>query len=193
MDSRYKNGKIYKIISKQTDKVYIGSTIQTLNNRFKCHKTHYRLGRNGTSVELLQYGDASIELIENYPCDSPTQLKTRERFYIENTPNTVNMAIPSRTHKEYREDNREKIKLYGIKYRKENIEKEQIRHKKYYLENREKEKIRKKKYWEETKDRYKAINDYRGTWCGNYHHNNHNNLLYISPDIFKDPEDDDEE
>ena len=199
MDSRYKNGKIYKITSKHTDKIYIGSTIQKLNVRFRGHRYYCRRGGTCTSKEVVKYEDAVITLIENYQCDSPTQLKTRERFYIENTPNTVNKNIPNRTDKQYREENRENIKKSskkyreenrenliksGKKYREQNIEKEKKRHKKYYLENSEKEKKYAKKYWDEHKDTYKANRDYKNTWCGNYNHNNHNNLLRIELDIF---------
>ena len=35
----YSNGKIYKITSNQTDKIYIGSTILSLEKRLVGHKT----------------------------------------------------------------------------------------------------------------------------------------------------------
>jgi hypothetical protein len=40
--SKYSEGKIYKLTSSQTDKVYIGSTIRSLNVRFSNHKSHYK-------------------------------------------------------------------------------------------------------------------------------------------------------
>jgi hypothetical protein len=42
-------GKIYKITSSKTDDVYIGSTIQTLNDRFIKHKSNYKLYQNKKS------------------------------------------------------------------------------------------------------------------------------------------------
>ena len=72
--TNYENGKIYIIKSKETDKVYIGSTCNTLKNRFCSHKSEYkRLLRgekfgNSTSHEILKYSDCCIELIEDYPC-----------------------------------------------------------------------------------------------------------------------------
>ena len=38
----YQNGKIYKIIDKAYETCYIGSTIDTLNNRWTGHKKHYK-------------------------------------------------------------------------------------------------------------------------------------------------------
>lgn len=83
--NKYKDGKIYKITSKQTDKIYVGSTIQTLNKRFISHKTRYKCGNhhNMASCEILKYDDAIIELIEDYPCESKTELEKREQHYMD--------------------------------------------------------------------------------------------------------------
>ena len=109
IDIRYKNGKIYKLVSSLTTNVYIGSTIQTLNKRLSCHKTDYkRYLKKGkrydcTSFQLLEKGiDAvRIELIEDYSCNCKSELGKRERYWIENTVNCVNRCIPTRTKKEY--------------------------------------------------------------------------------------------
>ena len=44
--SSYQDGKIYKIVSLQTDSVYIGSTTQTLSLRMTQHKNDYRYWLN---------------------------------------------------------------------------------------------------------------------------------------------------
>ena len=63
----YQQAKIYIIKSNQTDKIYIGSTTQTLGNRFMGHKS----SRNKTtSKNIMIFGDAYIELLEQYPCNS---------------------------------------------------------------------------------------------------------------------------
>ena len=170
MDNRYSRGKIYKITSEQTDNVYIGSTIQKLNRRFTGHKTDYKNGHNKSSKEIVKYDDARIELIENYPCNSNKELHTRERYYIENTPNTVNKSIPSRTNKQYYEDNREKHNTKCKKYRENNPEKRNITN---------------KKYAENNKDKITAKRHYQNSWGGSYNHYNHNNLLYIDPKLFE--------
>ena len=80
----YQNGKIYKIISNETTKYYIGSTIFDLEIRLEGHKKAYKRFLDGysydnfSSFELLKLGDVRIELIENYPCNSKKELEMRE-------------------------------------------------------------------------------------------------------------------
>jgi len=98
--------KIYKITSSQTDKVYIGSTKQTLNTRFSKHK--YRL--DCSSKSIIAFGDAEIELIEEV--DEQNRL-IRERHYIESYgEQCVNEIIPFRTKEETTEYNREHNREY---------------------------------------------------------------------------------
>jgi hypothetical protein len=77
--NKYQNGKIYKLTSKQTDNIYVGSTTKPLVQRMSGHKCDYKC----TSVEMLKYDDCIIELIEDYPCDSKTELEKREQHYID--------------------------------------------------------------------------------------------------------------
>jgi len=104
----YSKAKIYCIKSSKTEEVYYGSTCQTLSKRFNSHK--YSIN-DTTSKQILQYQDAYIELIEDFPCNSRAELSVRERYYIENNL-CVNKFIPGRTRKGYYEDNMEKIKAY---------------------------------------------------------------------------------
>ena len=107
----YQNGKIYKIHSYRTDDIYIGSTTNTLSRRFSGHKSKNVIGYGTKSYIILEYDDAMITLIENYPCNDKYELEKRERYHIENN-NCVNKHIPTRTDKEYYEDNKDKIKQY---------------------------------------------------------------------------------
>ena len=50
-------GLIYKIVSKQTDKIYIGSTTKSLAVRLYYH---YKDKTNITSKYILKYDDATI-------------------------------------------------------------------------------------------------------------------------------------
>lgn len=105
----YQNGKIYKITSKETNKIYIGSTCKkTLQKRLNFHKSQYRnwiIDNKYTyvsSYDILKYDEAIIELLEKYPCENKKQLTERERYYVEqNKEIVVNKYIPSRTKKEY--------------------------------------------------------------------------------------------
>jgi len=120
----YKNGKIYTLRSNQTDKFYIGSTTQSLSKRFYEQKKHYKQYLDGkkhyiTSFDILQYEDAYIELLEEFPCENKIQLCKREGELIR-CSNCVNKRIEDRTIKEWFEENKDKIKEYQKKYREQN-------------------------------------------------------------------------
>ena len=53
--NKYSNGKIYKITSSKTNKVYIGSTIQPLKERFRCHKKDYKKWLKGPYYKISSY------------------------------------------------------------------------------------------------------------------------------------------
>ena len=118
----YKNGKIYKITSTETEDVYIGSTCATLNTRLINHKSAFKTGKKriGTAKNILKYSDACIKLIENFPCGTKKELLDREGEIIKNTPNCINIQIQGRTMAEYREDNKEKLKQQSADYRTKN-------------------------------------------------------------------------
>ena len=102
----YENAKIYKIVNTEMPNlVYYGSTYQELNRRFSQHK---KKNHRCNSKKLFEVGNPQIILIENFPCSSKIELEQRERFYIENNE-CLNRIIPSRTPKEYYQDNREQI------------------------------------------------------------------------------------
>ncbi len=110
----YRNGKIYKIVSHQSNQCYVGSTqLKYLSSRLAIHKQEYKKWLNGkahntTSFEILKYDDAKIILLESFPCNSKDELTARERHYIEQL-NCVNQVIPTRTRKEYYDDNKSEI------------------------------------------------------------------------------------
>jgi len=151
----YSKGKIYCLRSHQTDDVYIGSTVESLSNRKGKHTSKYKSFLNEkyhyiTAFEIVKYDDCYIELIENYPCENKEQLTKKEGEYIRNMK-CVNKLIAGRTRKEYRKDNKEKIK----EYRENNKERDKKRAKEYRENNKEREKERKKKYREENKEKIK--------------------------------------
>ena len=104
-------GKIYKLVSFQTDKVYVGSTCSLLSKRFYEHKMKFKKSHdklNLTSFEILKYADCDIILLEDFPCENRNQLHARERYYIESL-SCVNKNIPTRTRKEYAINNKDKL------------------------------------------------------------------------------------
>ena len=114
----YMNGKIYKLVVDNYDKIYIGSTCQTLSQRLCCHKSEYKnVVKTGStykkpkSHELFSKGNVLIILLEDCPCDRKEQLLARERFHIEqNKQICLNMTTPGKTKQEGSKDYYEKNK-----------------------------------------------------------------------------------
>jgi hypothetical protein len=97
----YRQGKIYKVISPNSDMVYIGSTALTLKVRMSTHHGGYYLWKNGIGgknrvYELMELGDTEIILVENFPCDTREELRTREGEVMLNTSNCCNKNLPMR-------------------------------------------------------------------------------------------------
>ena len=99
------DAKIYKIVDKTNDKIYIGSTCRTLKARLASHKSDYKrylkgLIRNVKSFDIIKNDNYEIELLENCEVRTKEELFAKERYYIENN-NCLNKYIPGRTQKEY--------------------------------------------------------------------------------------------
>lgn len=104
IDARYKRGKVYIIRSPQTQMVYYGSTISPLSKRFHTHNNDMKHGIYCSSHEILKFGDAYIELVENFPCNSKRELNRREgQIQRENRLTCVNLRIAGQTKKEFYE------------------------------------------------------------------------------------------
>jgi hypothetical protein len=112
MEKKEIKGKIYTIRSPHTDKYYIGSTIQ----KYLCKRmAHHRLGKDGcTSKQIIDAGDAYIELLELYNCNSKEELRKREGELIrEHKDNCINKSIAGLSLKEsysqHYQNNKEEI------------------------------------------------------------------------------------
>lgn len=84
----YKNGKIYKLISNEVTKCYVGSTTQKLSYRKGHHVKYCKLWLQNeykyiSSFEICKFNDCKIILIENYPCNSKEELLKREQYWID--------------------------------------------------------------------------------------------------------------
>ena len=154
--SDYKKGKIYKLWIFESDDIYIGSTTTSLTVRLNNH----RCKSNNYSSKILfeQSNNVMIELIEEYPCDNKDQLTRREGELIRSLL-CVNKRIAGRTHKEYRQENKEKIVERKKEYYQENKEKIYEKMKGYYQEHKvelaEKNKIYQQKHKEEITEQRK--------------------------------------
>lgn len=147
-ENKYQRGKIYKIVSFQTEKVYVGSTCEPyLSNRLSKHRSNYRDYKNEksysrymTSFDLLQFDDIQIILLENYPCNDKYELESRERHWIEQL-DCVNKFIPTRgaqeRQNEYRKNNKDRISKKSKEYREKNREIIRQQKKESYQKNRD--------------------------------------------------------
>ena len=163
--NKYMNSKIYKLVNDVNDDVYVGSTYNLLCRRMEKHRSHrfqyahrplYKL-MNDLGVERFR-----IELVEDFPCENREQLRKREGYFIRQLGN-LNMVIEDRTRKEYKEDNKDKIKEYMTTYREEKKDellqytkqyrdshRDQI--KQYKLENKEQILAKNREYYQRTKE-----------------------------------------
>jgi len=137
----YQNGKIYKLICSQTNRIYIGSTVAKLGIR---KSQHIHSSNTCCSKDFI---NPEIYLLEKYPCNNKEELHSKEREYIENT-DCVNKQLPGRTLKEWREANKGYIKEYYEK-NKEELNK---KHKKYNEDNKEIINKQKKEHYRNNKE-----------------------------------------
>ena len=124
---------IYKLVSKNTNTIYIGKTRQTIGARKSGHRNKYKRWINGKfeangkrakycgSYDVMKFSDWDmIEIEANIEEENVVE---RERYWIENSENTTNKVIPGRTIKQYNIDNRSNKnaynKIYGDSNRKE--------------------------------------------------------------------------
>lgn len=139
----YENSVIYKLCCKDpsvTDE-YVGSTVNF--TRRKCeHKTKC-CNENSREYNLKVYqtirkngGWVNWDMVEveRYCAKDRKDLHSRERFWFEQLGATLNVSVPTRSMKEWRESNKEKIAKKKAKYRENN--KEKIAE--YYENNKEK-------------------------------------------------------
>ena len=172
----FNNGKIYKLVSSNTDEIYIGSTIKTLEKRKYGHLSAFKQWKDGkpntslSSFRIIEAGDVEIVLLELYPCDTKNELFYRERYWMEKLK-CVNIYRPivgqvetKEIEKKYKEKNKEKIfrrsKEYNEKNkeelsekRKEYNEKNKDRQKEWREKNKEEQSKKRKEYYEKNKDK----------------------------------------
>lgn len=119
----YSKSYIYKICCKDPSIIdeYIGSTI----NHYRRKQEHRSYCNNENSKKYNSFvyqfirknggwDNFDMIIIEEYSCESRTQLHQRERHWIEKRKPTLNKNIPSRSIEEYEQT--EKCRKYRKKY-----------------------------------------------------------------------------
>lgn len=136
---RYDRGQIYIIRSPSTDEVYVGSTIQTLSKCLSVEVCKYNSGKFCSSGEIIKYGDAYIELLEAYPCDSKARLNKRENLYIRSIDGCINKRSEKiELSEEEKQERFKAFSTYNKNYKKNNREKISKKAKEYYIEHSDK-------------------------------------------------------
>lgn len=169
----YKLGKIYKIVSSETDQIYIGSTAKPrLCQRMNQHRGDFKVWQNGkcnctSSFHLFkEYGvdTCKIILIQKYPCDSKEELRAREQYHVDqNKDICVNLhkayisaddrkKVKAENDKKYRDEHKKEITEHAKFFRAEHKKEIAEWNKKYYNSNKELILSKQKKYRDVNKD-----------------------------------------
>ena len=137
--------KIYYIWSPSTEDIYIGSTTMNLKQRLADHnskakKFNEKKNCRISSNDICKYGDAEIELIEEYEDITDEELRIIENIYINNCDEAINK---NRSHRTEDEKISQKAK-HNEKHNKKN--KDDGYFKNYYQANKERLAQKQKEY-----------------------------------------------
>ena len=159
----YSKGCIY-MIKKQDDfnneNIYIGSTCNFIRRKHLHKSICYNENIKNYNYKLYKcirenggWDSWVMTKIIDYDCNNKSELNIMERNYIDNYKSTLNCYIPTRTIKEYQNDNKEKFLQYHNQYRNDNKDKILERAKKHYEANKNKILEKQKEYYETNKDK----------------------------------------
>ena len=129
VENKYHFSKIYKLVDISNNKMYIGSTTNSLKNRLQQHIKDARTNKKVSSDEIIKdFGadNVRIELIEEVKCENRKELCKIEGDYIRKL-DCVNKNVAGRSIEEYKQEEKENILLRNRAYIKN-----------YYHSNKEK-------------------------------------------------------
>ena len=140
---------VYKITcdSPDVDHLYLGST-KDFKKRKRLHKYHSKRETNTSKLytAIRSYGgflNWTIEAVETGTCETIFEIRSRERFYLDQLQPSLNMCRPQASKEERR--------LYHI----ENYEQNKGKIKQYQFENKDKMKEYSRQYKIANKDKLK--------------------------------------
>jgi len=143
----YSEAKIYKIVCKDINvkEIYIGSTCNELKKRKNQHKTRCNNSNDKKyNLNVYQYirknggwQNFDMIIIEKFECNDKLELHARERYWLENLGATLNSYIPTRSNKEYRENNKQEIHEKKKEYYEKNKKKINEKNKERYEKNKQ--------------------------------------------------------
>lgn len=159
-----KMGIIYALTCHTTNENYIGSTMTSLNQRYRRHKTD----KSCVSRHIIARNNHSIKALEVFETDDRIELEKREQYWMDQIPN-INKRRAHTTDEQRIEINKNNWK----NYREKNKEYILQRAKERYYENYE--------YLQIGDKRRKA---WRRSWKADARSGFYNDLLLIDPTLF---------
>jgi hypothetical protein len=154
----YSKTIIYKIVSKDVNikECYVGQTTDFTKRKCQHKSNCNNISSKWYNLHIYQFirehgGWINFDMIEveKYNANDILDAHKKERYWIEQLQATLNKLIPSRTIKEYYEQNKDKIKEQQKEYREQNIDKIKEHQKEYYEQNKEHKKEYMKEYQKE--------------------------------------------
>jgi len=171
----YQNSIIYKLShcnDLENENIYIGSTTNFTRRKHQhkltCNNENYK-DYNLKIYKFIRdnggWNEWQMIPIEVFPCNNKKDLEVRERYHIELLKSKLNKNIPTRTDKEYYDDNKNLILKNNKEWRDNNKDKkkeidkiwcennkEKIKKKRDDNNNKEKAKKRSKEHYKNNKD-----------------------------------------
>jgi group I intron endonuclease len=97
--NNYSTSKIYKLINNVDNKIYIGSTYNSLSKRLWLHRNRSKTRTSKVYQHFRSIGMSNVSIVnlEHYPCDNKYDLLCRERHWIEELKPELNTQIPIQT------------------------------------------------------------------------------------------------
>ena len=163
----YSKGIVYKLCCKDPNilECYVGSTLDFKNRKQKhkqccCNENNPHHHYNVYQFIKSNGGWDNWDMIqlEQYEAKDKRDLEGRERFYIETLKSSLNKVIPTRTRKEFYNENKENILKQNKQYNEKNAEKISKQQKDYREKNAEKISKQEKEYYERNTEKISEQN-----------------------------------
>ena len=155
-------GIVYKLFCYDQDvkACYVGST-KNIKTRMRDHRSNTncktRKEHNSVLYETIRntggWNNWSYQILATMRVNNYTELHKFEALYIKSTKNTLNKSIPTRTRKEYYDQERSNILAYKKSYHQNNRNKLIKKRRERYHENKDYYRIKAKAYYDLNKDK----------------------------------------
>ena len=166
-------GIIYKLFCYDSEVLacYVGST-KNIKTRLKDHRSNTncksRKEHNSILYETIRqsggWDNWSYQVLATMRVNNYHELHKFEALYIKSTKNTLNINIPTRTRKQYYEDEKKNILAYKKSYHQNNRVKILAKRRATYEENKEQHRIKQKAYYTLNKEKISEKRKLKRYW-----------------------------